>query len=234
MISLKEYAKKNHITYEAVRAQVSRYREQLDEHIIQDGRTQYLDEIAVAFLDERRQKNPVVVYQQGKDEAIESLRLELEGAYKKIAAQAVVITDLQQFKIDTMEKRQELEDTRTAQERRQQELLLREAAMDDEVRAAVQEASEAIQAEAEKEKKLLEGFIADAKAEIAALSDEKSQAEAKTLEVTQAAQRAQDELTAAQERERLLKEYAAALDAWSALGWLKRKRTPKPVMPEEE
>lgn len=36
----------------------------------------------------------------------------------------------------------------------------------------------------------------------------------------------------AQERERLLTEYAAALDAWSALGWLKRKRTPKPVMPE--
>ena len=96
MISLKDYAKKNHITYEAVRAQVKRYREELDDHIIQDGRTQYLDEIAVAFLDERRQKNPVVVYQQSKDEAIEAMRLELEGAYKKIAAQAVTITELQQ------------------------------------------------------------------------------------------------------------------------------------------
>lgn len=231
MISLKEYAKKNHITYEAVRAQVKRYRAELDDHIIQDGRTQYLDDVAVAFLDERRQKNPVVVYQQSKDETIEAMRQELEGAYKKIATQADRIAELQQFKIETMERRQELEDARTAQERRSQELLQREAAMDEEVRAAVQAATIA----AEQEKQLLEDFVADAKAEIAALSAEKADAEAKTLEVTQAAQRAQDELTASQTRELALKEYLAALDAWNSLSWIKRqnkKKFPKPAAPE--
>lgn len=82
------------------------------------------------------------------------------------------------------------------------------------------------------EKEILEGFIKDAKAEIAALSDEKTQAEVTARTASEAAQKAQNKLTAAHERERLLKEYAAALDAWSALGWLKRKRTPKPAMPE--
>lgn len=48
-----------------------------------------------------------------------------------------------------------------------------------------------------REKKLLEGFIADAKAEIAVLSDEKAQAEGKALEASGRAQKAQDELTAA-------------------------------------
>ena len=143
MISIKEYAKLNNITYEAVRSQVKRYRDQLEGHIIQDGRQQLLDDVAVAFLDERRQKNPVVVYQQSKDEAIEALRLELEGAYKKIAAQAVQITDLQQFKIETMEKRHLLEDAQAAQARRQQELDQREADMAEEVKMAVLEATEA-------------------------------------------------------------------------------------------
>ena len=149
MISIKDYAKQNHITYEAVRQQIKRFRDQLDDHIIQDGRTQYLDDIAVAFLDERRQKNPVVVYQQSKDEAIEKLRLELEGAYKKIAIQAATITDLQQFKIDTMEQRYQLEDAKAAQERRERELQTREEGFARELAAARQEASEAAQKAAE-------------------------------------------------------------------------------------
>lgn len=194
MITFKEYAKQNHITYEAVRSQVNRYRDQLGEHIIQDGRQQFLDDYAVAFLDERRQKNPVVVYQQSKDEAIEELRKELEGAYKTIAAQAVMITDLQQFKIATMESRQALEDEKTAQERRERELDEREGQMALQISEAAQKASEdarkAVEEEknseiakirqeaaaeiaaAENEKKILEGFIQDAKEEIEAVQEE--------------------------------------------------------------
>ena len=143
MISLKDYAKQNNITYEAVRAQVKRYHQELEDHIVRDGRTQYLDDVAVAFLDERRQKNPVVVYQQSKDEAIEAMRLELEGAYKKIAEQAVQITELQQFKLDTMEKRHLLEDAQAAQAARERELAEREANIVEEIKTASQEAAEA-------------------------------------------------------------------------------------------
>ena len=49
---------------------------------------------------------------------------------------------------------------------------------------------------AENDKQLLEGFIADAKAEIAILSDEKAKAEGKARLEAEAAQKAQDELTA--------------------------------------
>ena len=143
MISLKDYAKQNNITYEAVRAQVKRYHQELEDHIVRDGRTQYLDDVAVAFLDERRQKNPVVVYQQSKDEAIEAMRLKLEDAYRKIADQAVRITELQQFKLDTMEQRHLLEDAQAAQERRERELAEREANIAEEIKTASQEAAEA-------------------------------------------------------------------------------------------
>lgn len=85
VISLKDYAKKNNVTYEAVRQQVNRYAEELAEHIIRDGRQQFLDEEAVAFLDSKRQKNPVTIVQQSKDEAIEQLRQEKENLLTTVA-----------------------------------------------------------------------------------------------------------------------------------------------------
>lgn len=101
VISLKEYARIKSISYEAVRQQVARYREELGEHLIKDGRQQYLDEAAVAFLDERRQKNPVVIYQENKDEELERLReiyqatLEaLSDARERIIAQQDKIYEL--------------------------------------------------------------------------------------------------------------------------------------------
>lgn len=208
MISFKDYAKQNGITYEAVRAQVKRFSAELEAHIVRDGRQQLLDDEAVAFLDSRRASNPVVIYQQSKDEAIESMRQEREGLYKKIADQAVVIASLQQFKIDTLENRQKLEDATAAQERRNKELLAREAAMDEEVQAAVREASEGAQKAAE---------------------------EKAAQELAKVEQAHQEALTAAQEREDALREYTAALEAWSALSrWKRRnkKKYPKPEPPE--
>lgn len=85
VISLKDYAKQNNISYEAVRQQVVRYKEELDSHIIRDGRQQFLDEEAVAFLDARRQKNPVAIIQIGKDERIQELEEENKQLLKKLA-----------------------------------------------------------------------------------------------------------------------------------------------------
>lgn len=94
VISLREYARIKSISYEAVRQQVTRYREELGDHVVKDGRQQFLDEEAVAFLDERRQKSPVVIYQENKDEELERLRAErqqlleeLNGAKNRIIAQ---------------------------------------------------------------------------------------------------------------------------------------------------
>lgn len=61
MISIKDYARDSGVSYEAVRKQIKRYSEALDGHVRTEGRTQYLDDVAVAFLNEHRSKNPLVV-----------------------------------------------------------------------------------------------------------------------------------------------------------------------------
>lgn len=85
VISLKDYAKQNNVSYEAVRKQVVRYADELGAHIIRDGRQQFLDEEAIAFLDAKRQKNPVAIIQMDKDERIEALEEENKILLQKLA-----------------------------------------------------------------------------------------------------------------------------------------------------
>lgn len=85
VISLKDYAKQKNITYEAVRKQVNRFRNELNGHIHFVGRTQYLDNDAICFLDERRKQNPVVVLQTDKDDEIQRLYNENKALLLKVA-----------------------------------------------------------------------------------------------------------------------------------------------------
>lgn len=85
MISLKDYAKSKKISYEAVRKQVARYKNELDGHISKVHRTQYLDDIAVRFLDEKRAVNPVAIIQIDKDEEIERLKEENKSLLVNVA-----------------------------------------------------------------------------------------------------------------------------------------------------
>lgn len=56
MLSLTEYAEQQHISYEAVRQQVARYQNELDGHIVRQGRKRLLDDVAIEFLDSHRQE----------------------------------------------------------------------------------------------------------------------------------------------------------------------------------
>ena len=103
MITLKEYAEKKSISYEAVRKQVSRYREELGDHIKKEGRTQYLDDWAEEYLDDRRASNVVVMYERTKDERIEeleqqnqSLRLKVMELQEKIIYRDEKLFDMQE------------------------------------------------------------------------------------------------------------------------------------------
>ena len=100
LISLKDYAAERRVSYEAVRQQVKRYHAELEDHIIREGRQQFLDEAAVAFLDEKRQKNPVVIIQQDKDEQIETLNQQVTVLLAKTASQAEQIAELERWKAD--------------------------------------------------------------------------------------------------------------------------------------
>ena len=100
VISLRDYADQRNITYEAVRQQVARYKVELEGHVIKDGRQRFLDEEAVAILDGKRNKSPVTIIQQNKDEEIEVLRQQKEAFLLKIAAQADEIAELAKWKAE--------------------------------------------------------------------------------------------------------------------------------------
>lgn len=102
MISMKDYALKHNISYEAVRKQVKRYQNELQSHIHKVGRTNYLDEEAEAFLDDKREKNPVVVVEDGRKDEIQRLHDENKALLLKI-------TELQSLLIDEKENVQQLQ-----------------------------------------------------------------------------------------------------------------------------
>lgn len=113
VVTLRDYAKQNNISYEAVRKQVVRYKKELEGHLIKDGRQQFLDEEAVAFLDAKRQKNPVAIIQMDKDETIEELKAQLDLAKNKI--------------IDLQEQRDKLKDEKRNLELENAKIVLLEA-----------------------------------------------------------------------------------------------------------
>lgn len=98
-VSLKDYAEQKRVSYEAVRQQVIRYKKELGNHIIRDGRQQFLDEEAVAFRREKA-KNPVTVIQQDKNGQIEALEEQVKQLLMKTAAQADRIAELSEWKAE--------------------------------------------------------------------------------------------------------------------------------------
>lgn len=86
LVSIKEYAKNKKVSYEAVRKQIQKYKDdELKDHIIKQGKVQFLDEYAVDFLDNRRRESPIMVVQLDKDEEIERLKAEKEVLILKVA-----------------------------------------------------------------------------------------------------------------------------------------------------
>lgn len=79
LMTIKQYAQSQHISYEAVRKQVASYKQDLQDHIIRKGRTQYLDEYAVEYLTKRRRESPVIVLEQSKDETIADLKEQIDA-----------------------------------------------------------------------------------------------------------------------------------------------------------
>ena len=112
MQKIRDYAKNNGVSYEAVRKQVKRYEKELEGHIVKQGKTQYLDEYAVNFLDERRASNPVIILQADKDEEIEALKAEnkrlliqLAEVQNMLIAEKDAVKALQADKIALLEEK---------------------------------------------------------------------------------------------------------------------------------
>ncbi len=105
MLTIREYAKKNNISYEAVRKQVKRYGAELADSIVKKGRTKYLTDDAILFLDEKRKKNPVIVVAKDKDEQIEALKQENKNLLLQITSlQAQLIEEKEKVNLLQGEK----------------------------------------------------------------------------------------------------------------------------------
>lgn len=94
MITIREYARKNNVSYEAIRKQIKRYENELKEHIIKQNRTQFLDEVAVEILDRHRGESHIVIVNQDTSSKLQLLEEENKNLLVKVAAQADKISQL--------------------------------------------------------------------------------------------------------------------------------------------
>ena len=91
LVTIKQFADSQGISYEAVRKQLHKYSEELSGHVIPKDRTRYLDEVAVKFLQERRRESPIILQNMDQGEEIsrlmdqvEYLRAQLVSAQNKL------------------------------------------------------------------------------------------------------------------------------------------------------
>lgn len=102
MITVKQFAEERGITIQAVHQsmQGKRKKDRLDGHVqVIDG-VKWLDEEAVAILDEARNKAPIVWEKTDANARIEELEQNEKVMLAKIAAQADRIAELAQWKAD--------------------------------------------------------------------------------------------------------------------------------------
>lgn len=117
MITIKDYAKQKGVSYEAIRKQIKRYEEELESHLVKQNRFLMLDDEAVQFLDSKRSENPVIVYEQNKDEELEQLRhenkvllIQMNTVQDQLGkVQQKLIAEMNATKLLTQEKVQYLE-----------------------------------------------------------------------------------------------------------------------------
>lgn len=213
IISLKEYARQHNISYEAVRKQVKRYSKDLAGHIVKDGRQQLLDEDAVAFLDSKREKNPVVIFNQDKDDTIKAL----EAENKSLLHRVVLLQEqLAEQKLLTAGKEEA--------EKRAAEA---ESALTDVRERAAEAERQAV--DARKKNVELEVAIERSKIEKEAAERNASEAESALSDVRERLQTAENIATInEQEADRAkaeaedLRDRVAELEAYKALPWYKK------------
>lgn len=102
MITIREFAEQNNISYEAARQQVKRYEKELGHHITYRGKTRLLDSEAVEFLNKVKESNPFIIMNTMKDDKIKSLEAdnqklllkvqELESQLKKSELEKAVLS----------------------------------------------------------------------------------------------------------------------------------------------
>ena len=148
LVTIKQFADSQGISYEAVRKQLHKYSEELSGHVIRKDRTRYLDEVAVKFLQERRRESPIILQNMDQGEEIsrlqaqlESMRAQLVSAQNKLLESQERIISLQDEAQKALEDRARytalLEDNETQKKKLQE--------TEDQLRRVEAERDEAVQ-----------------------------------------------------------------------------------------
>ena len=138
LLTIREYAKQKHVTYEAVRKQIQKYKDdELKDHIIQKNKTQYLDEYAIDFLDNRRRESPVMLYQMNQDEEIQRLTEENKNLLLKLtevqdalikAKEQSLLAEQQKLLLEDKERQLQAKDEELSQLQREKEKIEKDCA----------------------------------------------------------------------------------------------------------
>jgi predicted nuclease with TOPRIM domain len=104
LMTLKDYAAEKNISYEAVRKQVTRYKDELAGHITVQGRTQYLDEAAINFLNLRRAENPIVVFNKQRDDETDELRAKVKTLTQQLIEIQQKLLEIQDVRANLLEQ----------------------------------------------------------------------------------------------------------------------------------
>ena len=64
MITIKDYAQQQGISHQAVYQMLGTHKDELDPHIVKQGRTRFLTDEAVEILEKYRQQAPIVMERQ--------------------------------------------------------------------------------------------------------------------------------------------------------------------------
>lgn len=84
--SIKDYAESRGVTYQSIYQMIQRHNDQLQEHLIKIGRTTYLDDYAIKYLDEKRNKQGIIIQNIENKEEITKLEKEKEELQDKITS----------------------------------------------------------------------------------------------------------------------------------------------------
>lgn len=104
LMTIKEYSKNKGVSYEAVRRQIKQYANDLEGHIIKQGKTNFLDDVAIQILDQHRTPKTVVV-----DYAENELQAENERLRAEIDHLKSHIINLQNEKMAYLEDKTRME-----------------------------------------------------------------------------------------------------------------------------
>lgn len=118
-VTIRDFANSQGISYEAVRKQLKKYADELNEHISVKGRTKYLDTYAVDFLSKKRRESPVILLQQDAISERERLKEEADRLKNALLDAQQKIIELQEDNkkmIGTQAKYEALEQSRVDDE----------------------------------------------------------------------------------------------------------------------